>query len=1238
MKIILDLQPLQSVSKTRGIGRYTLSFTKAILEYADQHDFYAVFSHLLSDDLEQDMAEVCNFLNPQKILTWRTPVPVSEIDPANINRTRAAELIREHFLKSQNPDVVHLCSLFEGWNDNSVTSVESPDSNISTTVTLHDLIPLCYQQRYLKNSIVKQWYARKLYHLKQSNLLFAISESAKREAIELLEFPAESVINSSSDADPLFRPVRLPPWEADNLKIKSGITRPFIMYTGGDDPRKNVEKLVLAYASLPEKQQSAYQLIIIYQQSPDEKKHYTRLCKKLGLKPDAVIFPGYVTDDELNKLYNLCWLFVFPSEHEGFGLPILEAMRCGAPVIGSDRSSIPEVIGRKDALFEPDVSGIADKIQQVLLNENFRQELIEHSKIQQKQFSWKNTAAMHIEAFESLYEKKQSARKTQITNPLNRPRLAYVSPLPPENSGIADYSAELLPELARYYHIDLITTADPPDDDYLLANFKIISVEQFKQTAHQYQRILYHFGNSSFHLHMFHLLEEYPGTVILHDFYLGDAVLSIDSLDRSQHYFKQQLYQSHGYSALNYLQEEGLKQAILRYPCNLNVIDSAVGVIVHSNHSLSLAEKVYGYSQPGRWSVQKLARKLPFFPDRKQARNDARTSLSITEDMFLVCSFGDIVESKQSVSIVEAWINSKLSQNSLCELTFVGTPKDPQYEQTLKNIIKQSGFVSRITITGYVKSEIYQNYLAAADMAIQLRSHSRGETSISILDTLSYGLPTIVNVHGAFAEIPDETVYKLEDTFVPEQLIDAMEKLFADENYRNHLTSAGIKYVKQFHSPAKVAQEYAHAIECFAESHPLMERQKLFSRLATIEELEESDLIQAAISVNENEVIYCPQLLIDISVLVNIDAKTGIQRVVKNILINLLRNPPAGVKIEPVYRQDGRYRYARQYILTLLNVQPDVLDESLVDIQKDDIFLGLDLDIGLAADTKAIEYLSYQKQRGLQCHFLVYDLLPVVSSEWFPDEINQNYTQWLEIIVKLGNGFSCISDSVARSMKNWMESNQHHPEKVADIGFFHLGADIPIDISTSESVKILDEIFSHRERQLSFLVVGTIEPRKGHRQTLSAMELLWQQGIECNLIIVGKQGWKMDDFIDVLDQHPQKNKHLFWLDSVSDEELMSLYSNCSALLNPSAGEGFGLPLIEAAQAGLPIIARDLPVFEEVAGEHAFYFSGYDASSLMQAILAWIELYQNEKHPQSQDLPWLTWEQSAFQLLQCLHLS
>ena len=119
----------------------------------------------------------------------------------------------------------------------------------------------------------------------------------------------------------------------------------------------------------------------------------------------------------------------------------------------------------------------------------------------------------------------------------------------------------------------------------------------------------------------------------------------------------------------------------------------------------------------------------------------------------------------------------------------------------------------------------------------------------------------------------------------------------------------------------------------------------------------------------------------------------------------------------------------------------------------------------------------------------------------------------------------------------------------------------------------------------SLLMVGTLEPRKGHTQALDAFELLWADGVEANLVIIGHEGWHVEDLVSRLTRHRFAGKYLFWL-SQADDHVLSLAYKDRRLLAASEGEGFGLPLIEAARYGLPILARDLPVFREVAGKHA----------------------------------------------------
>ena len=249
-----------------------------------------------------------------------------------------------------------------------------------------------------------------------------------------------------------------------------------------------------------------------------------------------------------------------------------------------------------------------------------------------------------------------------------------------------------------------------------------------------------------------------------------------------------------------------------------------------------------------------------------------------------------------------------------------------------------------------------------------------------------------------------------------------------------------------------------------------------------------------------------------------------------------------------------------------------------------------------------------------------------------------HHKHWLNSIIKVSDNILCISEAVAKDVRVYIDSLGIVVTNLPKITFFHLGADIDSSLPSKGLLEndkfVLEEIKS----KTSFLMVGTIEPRKGHSQVLKAFDNLWKEGFDVNFVIVGKKGWMVDKVIDMIERHPELSKRLFWLDSVSDECLQKVYQYSDCLIVASEGEGFGLPLIEAAQHELSIIARDIPVFREVAGEHAYYFKN-DSSDIVlsNAFKGWLSLYKVGKHPSSNKMPWLTWRESTEKLLDCLDI-
>jgi len=137
------------------------------------------------------------------------------------------------------------------------------------------------------------------------------------------------------------------------------------------------------------------------------------------------------------------------------------------------------------------------------------------------------------------------------------------------------------------------------------------------------------------------------------------------------------------------------------------------------------------------------------------------------------------------------------------------------------------------------------------------------------------------------------------------------------------------------------------------------------------------------------------------------------------------------------------------------------------------------------------------------------------------------------------------------------------------------------------------------------------------------------------LHFAGKKGWKIETFIKEMLSHAEYGKRLFWHSDVDDVQLLKLYNSADCLIFASHNEGFGLPLVEAAQLGLPIIARDVPVYREICGDNVLYFGGSTSLSLKQTIENWIELFNAGHHPKSEKIQTLNWQQSCSQLLSAL---
>ncbi|RFP11906.1 MULTISPECIES: glycosyltransferase [unclassified Duganella] len=968
---------------------------------------------------------------------------------------------------------------------------------------------------------------------------------------------------------------------------------------------EHIDRLRLAFAGLPPAQLLSYEVPAGHGWS-----HHAATLVRDGflasLNPDAVFAPG-LFDVALNDT-------VFGPGPDGVAMVYTEAGAAADKALAERQQAAL----RGAALVRPAIAAGLD--------------------------AEAEAAALWL-ALEQAHAARLAQRAASANTAAARPRLAYISPLPPEKSGIADYSVELIAELEPYYDITLVVAAASAGGvaaTALGARLPLLTPEQFDQQAPHFQRLLYHFGNSNAHQYMFPLLERHPGIVVLHDFFLSGVIDNMEREGVQPLAYVRALYASHGHSGLLAHKELGHNPSIWAMPSNKAVLDQAAGVIVHSDFSRTLAEQWYGPGSADTWRTLPLLRGLP--PQAAgqtpaELRAAARRQLGIAEHEFLVCSFGMLGPTKLNHRLLDAFLASPLARQIDCRLLFVGENEGGQYGAELARRITGAAHdtPASIAITGFVSTDDYQHYLAASDVAVQLRTQTRGETSASVLDCLLHGVPAIINAHGAAATLPDAVLVKLPDLFEDAQLSAALAELYAQPQRRAQLAEAGRAHVRLHHAPAAVGRQYHGAIEELARDSAAGHYRQLVAAVSAIRPApDDSQLIGAAASIAANQPGATPrQMLIDISALVQADYKTGIQRVVRSIVLALIKAPPAGYRVEPVYSEGSNrsYRYARSFTAEMLGVRSPQLEDAPIDSRAGDLFLGLDLASNITSQNQP--QLLAMRRRGVAVWFVVYDLLPVLRPECFTFAADKYYADYLDTITYAADGIVAISRAVSEELAAWVATRPNRRQAPLKLSHFHLGADLDASAPSTGLPDNAGRVLQALQEAPTLLMVGTLEPRKGQAQALAACELLWAQGVAVNLVIVGKNGWLVEALVRQLEQHPQREQRLFWLPGVSDQMLEQLYQHSAALLAASEGEGFGLPLIEAAQHRLPIIARAIPVFREVAGEHAYYFDGKSPQDLASAIEAWLALHAAGRAPASADMPWLTWQQSAQQLQQAL---
>lgn len=1002
MRLLVDLLPCQTTSRLRGIGRYALALTQALVRTNGGHQFHSLADAQYGKSCDELRTMLSPMLETGHFASYRH----SGVS-ASMDERLAASLVTGAY-RVLSPDAVLCLSPFEGWAENGV----APDPGIRVgaslrAAVLYDLIPWLFPSQYLDASpTFKKWYTARLQHLKRFDLLLAISEATRRDAIEHLGIEPGRIAVIGGAVDERFRPLAKGGTPGDVSRF--GIQRPFVLYTGNADYRKNLSGMVRAYARMPEALRRTHQLVV---NQTGDRREFWHEAKALGLRDDDIVVTGHVDDAELVALYQQCKIFVFPSLYEGFGLPVLEAMACGAPVIAADNSSIPEVVGRADVLFDAkDPEAIAVTLSRVLSDEGLQQELRTFGIARAAEFSWDATGMKAWQAIEHAKEMPRvreqcSARGVGDT----RPAVSIVS---------ADAGC---------------SGSDEPGEGSQLAVQLSAFANVEVQAAQPGHSLSIHAGSAE-------------GT-------------AFDGALRS-------------------------------------------GTVVYSSQD----------SAPPAWLLREMRKNPGVLVLGSSGLAGACPEPGIRSLLLPPCG-----ESDGGEPAVLDVLASTLS---------VVTQTEEAANQVRR--LQAGGWCPPITVLDLVGGKV--------------------EGIQSLLDNASYLAPS---------RLVDEVAQSLEELPSDESLLD---RICASAGHNLRLNRHG-------------------------------------------------------------------RLLIDVTQLAKTDARSGIQRVVRNIVRELCLGadtPP----IEIVQLVNGRLVRAAGVVASVFDRKRDAYGDAAIDIHPGDVLLMLDS--SWEQYEQFLPVFEEVRQFGGRIVSVVYDLIPILHPEYCSPGLVSVFKNWLRSAVMESDMLICISRAVKTTLADYLAEAKVQPPRPLLLEHWNLGADLAVleqELSIRPAVQaMVDDVSSPL-----FLLVGTIEPRKGHDFVLDAFEQIWAAGGDARLCFAGKQGWHVEALVSRIRNHPMNGTKLFVIEGFTDAEINRCYESATALIAASTIEGYGLPIVEAAMHQVPVLASDIPVFREVGGEGAIYFQLGVPSSLGEAVSRITKMPEDERRALASRIRPITWRESARQL-------
>jgi glycosyltransferase involved in cell wall biosynthesis len=812
LRIGIELFAIQTAGHQRSVGRYSRNLVATLLA-RDAVNEYVLYGQdgLTTDPIPTAPNSVVRLLRP---------------DSARGETTLTHALER---LTATNPDSLDVLLLLNPLESAPGYDLPAkPLSGLKMVAVVRDLIPLLFQEEYSSRWPGPEFaprYFQALNRLRSYDALLAISEAARRDFLSLLGLSPDRVktIGTASDGR-YFAPDRADSMPAESRAIlrARGITLPFVFSAGSPEYPKSPWGLIDAFAMLPDTLRRSHQLVLAYDLSGADSDRVWHHASDRDVA-DRLVVIDRVADPALRVLYQQCAAFVFLSSYEGFGLPILEAMHCGAPVVAGNNPSQIEVVGDAGLFFNvADAGELAARLVQVLDDADRARELRERAVVQARRFHWEETAEKALDVLTRSHAPEPSVHPRSGRRRVPKRRIAFFSPLPPLRSEVSDYSARLLDELKRRYTIDLYHDAGYfPHIGLRSHDFGCYDYRLFERNARvlDYHALVYQMGNSPYHGYMYETLLRHPGIVTLHELNIAEFhfwyahLLGVDGSAHIQHEFEA-FCGAGSDEVLRGLAAfadapGGILEACIQQGYHLNgrIFEQASAVIVHSPWCVGQVRSRLPAHLSKTYVVALGATALN--PSAEQ-RSAVRARFEMPPRALIIASLGLLHSSKMNSETIAAFAPlARAIPEAL--LIFFGKEID---DGEARRQVMELGLQHRVRFLGHCPDDL-DDLAAIADIGVCLRRPpTKGETSGALLDLLRLGVPTIVSDVGSFSCYPDSVVRKHRwDPDGLAGLTHALRELAEDRPRREVLGRAAWHYVHRNHAWPRAADSYEEIIE-----------------------------------------------------------------------------------------------------------------------------------------------------------------------------------------------------------------------------------------------------------------------------------------------------------------------------------------------------------------------------------------------------------------------------------------